>query len=79
MTVGSIDSTDRPQDRADVALFFAATSPTQAFNQAAEQVAQEQGSSLSENARVLVLIKHGDERQLGGVLPQQISLQLLAP
>ena len=29
MTVGSIDSTERPQDRANVALFYAASSPTQ--------------------------------------------------
>jgi len=29
MTVGSIDSTERPQDRANVALFCAASSPTQ--------------------------------------------------
>jgi hypothetical protein len=56
MTVGSIDSTERPQDRANVALFFAATSPTQAFNQAARQVAEDQGRSLSENARALALI-----------------------
>lgn len=56
MTVGSVDSTERPQDRANVALFFAATSPTQAFNQAARQVAEEQQRSLSENARTLALI-----------------------
>jgi hypothetical protein len=56
MTVGSIDSTDRPQDRADVALFYEASSPTQVFNQAARQVAKEQGRSLSENARALALI-----------------------
>ena len=43
MTVGSINSTQRPQDRANVALFYAASSPTQVFNQAAEQVALEQG------------------------------------
>src|SRR5207248_2324049 len=55
MTVGSIDSTERPQDRANVALFYAASSPTQVFNQAAEQVALEQGRSLSENARALAL------------------------
>jgi PAP2 superfamily len=54
--VGSIDSTERPQGRSDVALFYAATSPTQVFNQAARQVAQEQGRSLSENARALALI-----------------------
>ena len=56
MTVGSANSTERPQDRANVALFYAASSPTQVFNQAAQQVAQEQGRSLSENARALALI-----------------------
>ena len=56
VTVGSVNSTERPPDRANVALFYAASSPTQVFNQAAEQVAQEQGSSLSENARALALI-----------------------
>ena len=56
MTVGGVNSTERPQDRSNVALFYAASSPTQAFNQAARQVAQEQGRSLSENARALALI-----------------------
>jgi hypothetical protein len=56
MTVGAIDSTARPQEKANLALFFAATSPTQAFNQAARQVAEEKGGSLSENARALALI-----------------------
>jgi hypothetical protein len=39
-----------------VALFYAASSPTQVFNQAAEQVAAQVGGSLSENARALALI-----------------------
>jgi hypothetical protein len=56
MTVGSTNSTERPPDRANVALFYAASSPTQVFNQAAGQVAQEQRGSLSENARALALI-----------------------
>ncbi|MGA8212284.1 MAG: vanadium-dependent haloperoxidase [Candidatus Sulfotelmatobacter sp.] len=56
MTVGGINSTQRPPDRANVALFYAASSPTQVFNQAAEQVAVAQGRSLSENARSLALI-----------------------
>ena len=56
MTVGSASSTERPQDRADVVLFYAATSPTQVFNQAARQVAQQQQRTLSENARALALI-----------------------
>jgi len=56
MTVGSLDSTERPPDRSDVATYYAATSPTQALNQAARQVAQEQRRSLSENAQALALI-----------------------
>ena len=56
MTVGSIDSTERPQDRANVALFYAASSPTLVFNQAVQQVAQEQVHSLSENARALAIV-----------------------
>jgi hypothetical protein len=56
--VGSVSSdlTERPQDRADVARFYAASSPSFVFNLAARQVAAAEGSSLSENARVLALI-----------------------
>ena len=56
MTVGGVDSTQRPSGRADVAVFYAAASPTLVFNQVARQVADEQGRSLSENARALALI-----------------------
>ena len=56
MTVGSINSTERPQDRSNVALFYAAASPTQVFNQAVQQVAQERWHSLTENARALALM-----------------------
>jgi PAP2 superfamily len=56
MTVGSINSTERPQDRANVALFYAASSPTQVFNQAVQQVAQERWHSLTENARALAVL-----------------------
>jgi hypothetical protein len=56
MTVGSSTSTQRPLDRADVVHFYAASSPTQVFNQAARQVAQQQQRTLSENARALALI-----------------------
>jgi hypothetical protein len=58
-TVGSAsaNSTERPQDRANVVLFYAASSPTFIFNLAARQVvAQEGGHSLSENARAFALI-----------------------
>jgi hypothetical protein len=56
MTVGSSTSTERPQDRADVVVFYANSSPTYVFNLAARQVAQERWHSLSENARALALI-----------------------
>ena len=57
-TVGSVNSTpdQRPPDRADVARFFQASSPSFAFNLAARQVSAAQGRSLSHNARALALI-----------------------
>jgi hypothetical protein len=64
MTVGSVNSTERPPDRANVALFYAATSSTQVFDQAAGQAAQEQGRSLSENARALALINMANNDSL---------------
>ncbi|HEV2271520.1 MAG TPA: vanadium-dependent haloperoxidase [Steroidobacteraceae bacterium] len=56
MRVGSIDSAFRPQDRADVARFYAAVTPVEAWNSAAAQVAVEQGRSMSENARAFALM-----------------------
>jgi hypothetical protein len=57
-TVGSAsaDSSDRPQDRADAARFYAASTPAFVFNLAARQVAAAEGSSLSENARAFALV-----------------------
>jgi hypothetical protein len=52
----SANSTERPPDRADVVLYYAASSPTQVFNQAAREVAQERWRSLSENAQAFALI-----------------------
>jgi hypothetical protein len=56
--VGNVSSnlTARPQDRADVARFYAASSPAFVFNLAARQVAAAEGSSLSQNARALALL-----------------------
>jgi hypothetical protein len=55
-TVGSLTSTQRSQDRANVVLFYEVSSPTLVFNEAARQVSQERWHSLSENARALALI-----------------------
>jgi hypothetical protein len=57
-TVGGVasDLTERPRDRADVARFYAASTPAFVFNLAARQIATAAGSSLSENARALALL-----------------------
>lgn len=56
--VGNVTSgpSERPQDRADVARFYAVSSPSFVFNLAARQVAAAEGGSLSENARTLALL-----------------------
>lgn len=55
-TVGSLNSTARPQDRVDVVRFYAASSPTFVMNSVARQLSAAQGRSLSENARALALL-----------------------
>ena len=52
----SSDPAARPQHRADVARFYALSSPSLVFNLAARQVAAAEGSSLSTNARALALL-----------------------
>lgn len=54
--VGEVNSTARPQDRTDVARFFAIAPPSQVWNLAARQVSAAQRRSLSENARAFALI-----------------------
>jgi len=54
--VGDVNSTKRPQDRDDVARFFAVTSAMHAWNQAAVQVSAAQGTSLSHNARAFAIL-----------------------
>lgn len=54
--VGGVNSTERPQDRTNVALFYAAVSPVGVFNAAARQISAAKGKSLSENARDFALI-----------------------
>jgi hypothetical protein len=54
--LGSADSPFRPDDRTDVAFFYAATSPVALFNSAARQVSAAQGMTLTENARIFALL-----------------------
>jgi len=54
--VGSKTSTARPQDRTDVAVFYASTSPAYVMNMAARQLAAAADDSLLDNARAFALI-----------------------
>jgi hypothetical protein len=54
--LGRFDSPFRPQDRTDVARFYAASSPVQVWNAAARQAGAAQGKTLSENARIFALL-----------------------
>jgi PAP2 superfamily len=54
--VGDINSTARPQDRTNVAVFYASITPVRVFNGAARQISAAQGKSLAENARDFALI-----------------------
>ena len=56
MTVGDVNSTERPPDRTLVAQFYAVTGPNMIFDSAARQIATAKGLSMSENARALALI-----------------------
>jgi hypothetical protein len=54
--VGELNSPERPQDRTDVARYFAVAVPAHLWSQAARQVSAAQGKSLSENARIFALL-----------------------
>src|SRR5262249_46561494 len=54
--VGELNSTARPQDRSDVARYFAAVLAVHVWNQAASQASAKQGKSLSENVRAFALL-----------------------
>jgi len=55
-TVGELNSAARPQDRSDVAKFYAAASPAQVWNSVAQQVSVETFMSLSSKARAFALV-----------------------
>ena len=55
-TLGDVNSTTRPPDRAAVVHFYAAVPPSQVFNQAVQQLSAAQGLSLVEEARAFALI-----------------------
>lgn len=54
--VGGTNSALRPQDRTDVAIFYAVTSPIAVWNPVARQISIAVGGSTSGNARALALL-----------------------
>lgn len=54
--VGELNSPARPQDRTDVARYFAVATPVHLWSQAISQASAAQGKSLSENARAFALL-----------------------
>ena len=54
--VGATNSTQRPQDRTDVARFYAVVSPVGVWNLAARQLSVAAGDSLSQNAHAFALL-----------------------
>jgi hypothetical protein len=54
--LGSLNSPARPQDRTNVAQFYAASPPTFIFSQVFTQTGNEEGWSLSQNARAFALL-----------------------
>jgi hypothetical protein len=54
--VGSVNSTQRPQDRTNVALFYANVTPVRIFNPVGRLLSATQGRSLSENAHDFAIL-----------------------
>jgi hypothetical protein len=55
-TVGAVNSTERPQDRSDVALLYAAIAAPAVWNIVTTQIVADEHASLSETARVFALV-----------------------
>jgi len=81
MRVGNVSSdlTERPQDRADVARFYAAASPAFVFNLAGRQVAAAEGGSLSAHARVFALLNMASSDSLVASFWTKYHYQLWRP
>jgi hypothetical protein len=54
--LGRVDSPFRPQDRTNVAKFFASASPVYVFNTAARQISAARGLTLAQNAHLFALL-----------------------
>ncbi len=66
--VGDVNSTLRPQDRADVARYFAVASAPHVWNSVAQQVSLSHRRSLSEQARAFALLNMAISDGLASVM-----------
>lgn len=78
-SVGLDTSVTRPPDRADVARFYAITSPAYLLNSAARQVAEAKGRSLSDNARSLALLNMASSDALVASFNNKYTYNLWRP
>jgi hypothetical protein len=77
--VGDVDSPYRPQDRVDVARFYAAAPGVPVWNSAASQVAVARGDSLTENARAFALLNAAMSDALASVMETKYVYRFWRP
>jgi hypothetical protein len=77
--VGSVESAYRPQDRADVARFYAAAAGVPVWNAAAAQTAIARGDSLAENARAFALLNAAMSDALATVMDTKYHYRFWRP
>ena len=79
LRVGGVDSLQRPQDRADVAQFYAAVPAVPVWNKVAAQVAAAKGDSLSQNARAFALLNIAISDALSSVMDTKYHYNFWRP
>jgi hypothetical protein len=78
-TRGGVQSTKRPQDRADVAQFYNVVLAVDVWNPVARQIALERGASLAANARMLALLNMAISDGLVTVMETKYHYRLWRP
>lgn len=76
---GGVDSTKRPQERADIAQFYNVVLAVGVWNPAAQQIALARGNSLSENARMFALLNMALSDALVSVMETKYHYRLWRP
>ena len=79
MKVGSATSANRPQDRTDVARFFALVGAVPAWNSAVQQVSAARGRTLAQNARAFALINMAISDALVSAMETKYHYQFWRP